>query len=59
MSTVSVLAFVFGYDMRYANIVIAMIIIKQLKYKIVPANRKTRASCDMKCLTKPALQLSS
>ena len=62
MSTVSVNAFVFGYDMedltRYANIVIAMIRIKQLKCKIVPANRKTRASSDMKCLTKHALQLS-
>ena len=40
MSTVSVKAFVFGHDMkdltRYADIVIAMIRIKQLKCKIVP-----------------------
>ena len=60
MSTVSVRAFVFTYDMkdltRYANIVIAMTGIKQLKCKIVPANRNTRASSDMKCLTKHAIK---
>ena len=63
MSTVSVHAFVFGHDMkdlkRYANIVIAMIRIKQLKYKIVPANRNTTASSDMKCLTKHAIKVSA
>ena len=40
MSKVSVNALVFGHDMkdltRYADIVIAMIRIKQLKCKIVP-----------------------
>ena len=34
-----------------------MIRIKQLKYKIVPANRNTRASSDIKCLTKHAIKV--
>ena len=63
MSTVSIHAFVFEHDMkdltRYANIVIAMIRIKQLKYKIVPGNRNTRASSDMKRLTKHAIKVSA